>query len=192
MTREPKQSTWGQIVLLNGTPSSGKSTLARALQARLVAPYFHRSLDDFRQGYLDRHWLADDGTLFRRVLEGYLLSLRAMASLGHNLIAEAIITPDRLERYLALFADGPVLFVGVRCPLVEAQRREQARRDRLKGPVDLAGLAFDLVHAHGPYDIEVDTARSAPTEVARRIEAVLAAPPPPTAFERLRRQQAHG
>lgn len=190
MTREPERSTWGRIILLNGPPSFGKTTLARALQERLAVPYFHCSLDHFRLGYLDRHWLADDGTLFRRVLEGYLLSLQTMTSLGHNLIAETVITPDRLERYLALFADGPVLFVGVRCPLAEAQRREQARRDRLKGPVELAVPDFDLVHAHGPYDLDIDTSRTTPTEAARRIEEVLAAPPAPTAFERLRRHEA--
>lgn len=188
VTTDPKRSNKGRIILLNGPPSSGKSTLAAALQGLLEEPYYHRSLDDFRRGYPDRYWLADDGTLFRRVLQGYLLSLHAMASVGHNIIAEAVITPDRLERYLTLFTDFPVLFVGVRCPLEEAQRREQERGDRLKGPINLAALGFDLVHAHGPYDLEIDTFHSTPAEAARRIKEVLAAPPIPTAFERLRAQ----
>lgn len=189
MATEPERSTTGRIIFLNGTPSSGKSTLARALRELLDEAYYYCSLDDFRQGYLDRYWLADDGTLFQRLLQGYLLSLRGLASLGHNSIAEAVVTPARLENYLFLFADFPVLFVGVRCPLAEAQRRERTRRDRLKGPIDLAAPEFDLVHAHGPYDLEVDTASSTPIEAARRIQRALAAPPAPTAFERLREQR---
>jgi chloramphenicol 3-O-phosphotransferase len=93
-------SSPGWIVLLNGTSSAGKSTLARALHELLPERYYYRSLDHFRQGYADRYWFADDGTLFRRVMKAYLLSLRALALLGHNVIAEAVITPDRLGTYL--------------------------------------------------------------------------------------------
>ncbi|GAB3769489.1 phosphotransferase-like protein [Microlunatus parietis] len=51
-----------RIVFLNGTPSVGKSSTARALQQRLAEPHFYLGLDEFRRGYLDRHWLADHGT----------------------------------------------------------------------------------------------------------------------------------
>ncbi|MGH2600470.1 MAG: phosphotransferase-like protein, partial [Dehalococcoidia bacterium] len=146
---EPTPWTTGRIVLLNGPPSVGKSALARALQSILDDPYFHRSLDDFRQGYPARFWQSDDGTLFRRTLDGYLRTLRALAESGHNVIAEAVVTPERLEDYLSLFAELPVLFVGVRCPLAEAQRRERARRDRARGPIELEASAFERVHAHG-------------------------------------------
>lgn len=182
---DSQQASQGSIIFLNGTPSSGKSTLAGVLQDTLAEPHYHRSLDHFRQGYPDRCWREDDGTLFRRVLHAYLLSLHTLVSLGHHVIAEAVITPDRLDHYLALFADFPVLFVGVRCPLPEAQRREDSRPDRLLGPIDLATEGFDLVHAHGCYDLEIDTSRCAPTEAARRIKAALATPPTPTAFQRL-------
>lgn len=189
MVTEPARASTARIVFLNGAPSSGKSTVAHALHELLDEPYYYRSLDDFRRGYLDRYWLTDDGTLFRSVLHGYLLSLRNLAVLGHNIIAEAVVTPERLEDYLTLFADFSTLFIGVRCPLAEAQRRERTRRDRLKGPIDLTEQMVHLVHAHGPYDLEVDTANSTPSEAARRIKEALAAPPTPTAFERLREQR---
>jgi chloramphenicol 3-O phosphotransferase len=184
-----EQSSPGWIVLLNGTSSAGKSTLARALHELLPEPYYYRSLDHFRQGYADRYWLADDGTLFRRVMHAYLLSLRALASLGHNVIAEAVITPDRLDMYLSLFTECPVFLVGVRCPLEVAQRREWARTDRFSGPLDLAALNADQVHAHGHYDLEVDTSLCKPGEAARRIIAALASPPRPLAYERLRAER---
>lgn len=189
MGTHPAQLTTGRIVLLNGTPSSGKSTIARALHELLDEAYYYRSLDEFRKGYLDRYWLTDDGTLFLRVLQGYLLSLRDLASLGHNIIAEAVVTPERLEMYLALFTDFTVIFVGVRCPLAEARRRERTRQDRLKGSVEITEPMLDLVHDHGLYDLEVDTGSSTPTAAAQRIKEALATPPHPTAFERLRGQR---
>lgn len=179
--------TCGHVIFLNGTPSSGKSTLARALRELLSAPYFYLSLDDFRrQGYPERCWRGDDGTLFQHVLHGYLLSLRAMASIGHRVISEAVVTPGRLPMHLTIFADVPVLFVGVRCPLGEAQRRERARTDRLGGPIDLAVPDFDRVHAHGAYDLEVDTSLLSPVEAAREAAAAIENWPTTTAFDRLR------
>lgn len=186
MAFDPAPPLSGHVVFLNGTPSSGKSTLAAALRELLSPPYIYLSLDDFRRGYLSRYWQSDDGTLFRHVMHGYLLSLRAMASIGHRIIAEAVVTTERLDMYLTLFADIPVLFVGVRCPLGEAQRREAARTDRRRGSVDLAVPDFDSVHAHGAYDLEVDTSILSPAEAAQEVAEGIANWPATTAFELLR------
>ena len=37
----------GQIILLNGTSSAGKSTIAKQLQAVLPQPYLHTGIDHF-------------------------------------------------------------------------------------------------------------------------------------------------
>ncbi|MEV6151029.1 hypothetical protein AB0L53_11875 [Nonomuraea sp. NPDC052129] len=42
------------------------------------------------------------------------------------------------------------------------------------------------VHAHGCYDVEVDTSVQRPTEVAELIVTALADPPVVSAFDRLR------
>ncbi len=76
-----------------------------------------------------------------------------------------------------------VLFVGVRCPLDELERRERARGDREAG---LASLQYDLVHAHGDYDLECDTSTASPRACAERIRDFLPHRPTPTAFSRLR------
>jgi chloramphenicol 3-O phosphotransferase len=39
--------TSGRIILLNGTSSSGKSSVARALQEVLSEPYLHLGIDTF-------------------------------------------------------------------------------------------------------------------------------------------------
>jgi chloramphenicol 3-O phosphotransferase len=154
------------VVLLNGPPSSGKTTLARALSEVLRPPHFHLSLDDFRRGYPDEIWLHDDGSRFRQVMIGYLGALRAMALAGNDVVAEAVVTRDRLASYLDTFDGLSVVFVGVRCSLEVAVDREARRSDRLKGPVELPEDAFEAVHSHGAYDVEVDTSNTSASDVA--------------------------
>ena len=76
-----------------------------------------------------------------------------------------------------------MLFIGVRCPLAVLEQRERARGDRLVGHA--RGHAH-LVHAHGLYDLEVDTSVAGPEECAEQILRHLHDGPPPDAFARLR------
>jgi chloramphenicol 3-O phosphotransferase len=175
----------GRVVLLNGPPSSGKTTLAVALRDALRPPHYHLSLDDFRRGYADELWRSDDGTLFRRVMVGYLGALRAMALAGNDVIAEAVVTPERLDLYIDTFEGLSVVFVGVWCSLDVAVSRESQRSDRLRGPVELPEDAFNAVHSHGGYDIEVDTSATPAGAIAKDLAARLI-DVVPSAFDRLR------
>jgi chloramphenicol 3-O phosphotransferase len=175
----------GRVVLLNGPPSCGKTTLARALQTELVEAVFHRSLDDFRAGYREADWLTDDGSLFERVMVGYLGALKAMANAGNDVVAEAVVTPSRLNLYLESFAGVSVVFVAVRCPIDVARAREAQRTDRVRGPIDLPADAYEAVYSHGAYDIEVDTSTGSTAAIARELAAQLQVTTP-TAFDRLR------
>jgi chloramphenicol 3-O phosphotransferase len=78
--------------------------------------------------------------------------------------------------------DLPVLFVGVRCPLDVAEARESARPHLTRGYVR---WDYARVHAHGDYDLEVDTAAADPGACARMILDRLASDGPVTAFRRL-------
>ena len=80
--------------------------------------------------------------------------------------------------------DCPVLFVGVRCPLEELERRERGR-NRDQG---LARRQFDIVHAHKVYDVEVDTFTHSPIECALQIKEALLDNRSPRAFTRLKDQ----
>ena len=60
----------------------------------------------------------------------------------------------RLVDCLSLLRGYDVLFVGVRCSPEELTRREIARGDRTPGQ---AAAQIAKVHAHGDYDLEVDT-----------------------------------
>jgi chloramphenicol 3-O phosphotransferase len=75
-----------------------------------------------------------------------------------------------------------VLFVGVRCPVEVAEQRERDRGDRMPG---LATAHIDLVHAHGIYDLDVDTSVLTAMECAEKIRERLLNGPPPNAFRQL-------
>jgi len=203
--------TAGTIVLLNGTSSSGKTSIARAFQALMAEPFIHTGNDHFHAAFPQRFFVPSDG-IDPVAAEGFLLvftgevltfetpegrrgfaggtlaevrigpaglrlhaglyrAVAALATAGKNVIVDTAIHDPRV---LALAVDAlhgtGALFVGVRCPLVVAQAREAARGDRARGG---AAAFFERVHAHGIYDLELDTALLTPQMCALRIEKEL-------------------
>ena len=186
----------GRIIFLNGTSSSGKSTLARALQTRLPEPHMHVAIDAFFSMYPERIWNAtrqEDQDAFLRlvptVVAGVQRAAAALAEAGNHVILDHVLEdPAWLRECIERWDGLDVLFVGVRCPLPELERREAARGDRAPG---LAAYQFDRVHAHGLYDVEVDTSVLDVDACVATIVAALARDGAPRAFSRLRRQAAH-
>jgi len=176
----------GLIIFLNGTSSSGKSSIARELLSVLDGPYFHMPVDAFHAMRTRREFSPDElRTVLKHTWMGFHRAVAGMAAAGNNIVVDHIFSePWRLQDCLALFNPKDVVLVGVRCPLPELERREQARGDR---PVGLAARQIDRVHAHGSYDVECDTSTTGPVDCARRIRDFLPRRPTPTAFERLRR-----
>lgn len=204
--------TTGNIVLLNGTSSSGKSTLARALQNLLGQPYFHLDLDIFQQTWPPGFLTYSDGenpasadgllAVFReealveirigpagfRHMDGMFRAVAGWASAGDNLIVDGVIYhPQILGAAVQTLHTFPVLFVGIRCPLDVAEGREQTRGNRARGG---ARTFHDLVHAHGIYDLEVDTSLATPSKCAQIVKAAIDNDHPRTAFQQLARALA--
>ena len=199
------------IILLNGTSSAGKTTIARELQLRLPEPYLHVGIDHFfrmlpprylgdappaEQGFRwvppptgsDAGVRIEIGPVGQRLIAGYHRAVAALAAASNHLIVDdVLLDPAWLRDWLDALAAFPVLFVGVRCPLPEVERRER-ERERGNRALGQARGHFALVHAHGAYDVEVDTSRADPAACAARIVAALSTPP--TAFARLREASA--
>jgi len=161
----------GRVVLFNGPPSSGKTSLVNSLREEMAEPWFYLSLDDFRSGFSERWWFEDRGQLFERVMSGYLGSLLQMSKAGVDVLAESVITPARQHLYESTFGETPMLLIGVMCPLDVAIEREGARNDRLRGPIELDAQEYDAVHAGLSYDIEVSTTAGNPSELAVELAA---------------------
>ena len=191
--------THGQIIILNGTSSSGKTSIVKSLQATLDQPFLDAGIDRFiwmlPERYLDRPlWdeilgLANKaGPLGHQLMSGMHHAIAALSQAGNNVVADhVLVEPQWLQECIHLFCDSPALFVGVRCPLEVLVQRERERRDRTLGQ---ARAQFDLVHAHGIYDLGVDTSVSSPEECAEQIKQRLEDSTPPDAFKRLKRQSA--
>ena len=104
----------GQIIFLNGTSSSGKTSLAKALQKRLPEPFLHLTLDAFIE-MLPR---LDDPGLFMDMVSGMNRAIRVMADEGNNLIVDHVLIEDIwMNQCLELLEGFSVLFVGLDCPL---------------------------------------------------------------------------
>ena len=150
----------GKIILVNGASSSGKSTLCRALQASSEEPFWHFSIDHFRNsGVLpmqriengDFSWSEMRAAFF----EGFHRSLPALAAAGNNLIVEHIVETDAwMCRLVRLLDSFDVFFVGLHCSLTELEARELQRGDRRPGE---ARRDYSIVHTFCTYDIEIDT-----------------------------------
>jgi len=163
----------GKIILLNGASSSGKSSIARALQRQIEEPFWHVSIDHLRDAGvlpMDRfhngefEWSAVREAFFR----GFEASLAAYAGAGNNLIVEYIVETEGWAKRLFGTLSGEDMFVvGVHCPLEELERRERLRGDR---PAGDARRDFHACHKHCRYDHEVDATLS-PEENAASIIA---------------------
>ena len=145
------------VVILNGTSSAGKTSIARALQQRSARPFLHASLDTFTDMFL---WSAiSDSETRRRChtvgVANFHRSLPILAAGEFPVVVDHVF--ERTEWYedcRAALTGKTQLWVGVNCPLEIVRAREAARPDRRKG---LAEFQFGRVHESISYDLEVDT-----------------------------------
>ncbi|WP_371404650.1 chloramphenicol phosphotransferase CPT family protein [Kribbella sp. NBC_00662] len=184
LTPETNTGRPGRVILLNGTSSSGKSSIAEQLLATLNGAWFHLAIDRFHSLRARREWTEESFLpVFQRTVLGFHRAVAGMASAGNDVVVDHILGERwRLTDCLTVFDGLPVLFVGVRCSLPELERRERERGNRTVGR---AAVQFPLVHQHGRYDVEVDSERHTPAECAALIRDRLDQAPP-TAFDELR------
>ena len=167
-----------RCIWFTGLPGSGKSTIANALERRLLAEGRHTYLLD---GDNVRHGLnrdlgfteADRVENIRRVAE----VARLMVDAGLVVIV-SFISPFRAERRMArrLFGAGEFLEVFVDTPLEECERRDpkglyaKARRGELK---NFTGIDSGYERPDAA-EVRLDTTRLSPVESAEAIVAALA------------------
>ena len=165
----------GQVLVLNGTSSSGKTSLAKALQALLAEPHQHVQLDAFRAMEPAGYWDGlDNDTAKARIAalcHAMHASVAAFVRNGQHVILDTVLDRASAARYL-LDDLGSIGFslIGVHCALDELERRETARSDR---PSGLARRHFATIHAGRTYDFSVDTTHTSAAACAAEIAAWL-------------------
>lgn len=188
-----------QVIVLNGGSSSGKSSIARALQEILPGLWLTFGVDVLAEALPGRGHdprsalvLEPDGTVtvlpeFRAVEDIWYQGLAAMASRGALLILDEVLLAGGAgqQRLQPLLGNLDVLWAGVHCDPLVAAEREASRPDRVRG---MAVTQAITVHAGVCYDVEVDTTEHSAAACARRIaEASLEPGDTATAYAVVRR-----
>jgi chloramphenicol 3-O phosphotransferase len=193
----------GQVVILNGAPRSGKSSIVAAIQEAFDGIWINLGVDQARamtppqlqpgvglRPGEETHRAAPSvpllyAALYDSVAAHSKLGLNVAVDVGHH---DASILADAARRLEGL----PVLFVGVHCPLEVIMERRRASEPGMYAtaeehePVPPPVLRWQReVHGGWAYDLEVDTSRQSPAECAAAIRERLDNGAPPAAFARL-------
>lgn len=209
-----QQSEPGQIVILNGAPRSGKSSIVAAIQETFDGVWMNLGVDAFVRQVTPPRYRPGIGLrpggerpdlepLVQVMYAAMYESIGAHSRLGLNVVVD-VGHHDAYSRSLGILSDCarrltglPVLFVGVRCPIeviiVRRNAGQAGREDAyLTGsaddPIPLSVRLWQReVHIPGIYDLEVDTSLFTPEECAAVIRRRLVEGPAGTAFERIAR-----
>jgi chloramphenicol 3-O phosphotransferase len=183
------------VIVLNGASSSGKSSIARALQALLAEPYLtfgtDTLVDALPAAMADDETgisVAADGTVsvgpgFRRLEHAWFAGLTAIARDAVGIIIDEVLLEggEGQRRVRERLSGLDILWVGVHCDVDVATAREALRPDRSVGMARSQAL---IVHDGVEYDIEVDTTHATAVECAAVIAAVVGKVSDPARRER--------
>lgn len=198
------------IILLNGSSSAGKTTIAKELQELSGdSVLFHTGVDHFwkmvpREFYdgfgtkAHETWLwtlstdgenkpvvhISVGSLAKKYAHTMAQFIKCLADNGHDVVIDEVLLDDvSLQYYAQALREHKVYFVGVLCDLDELERREIARGDRTIG---LARGLINVVHKHkNYYDIIVDTTHSSGAACAQEIWNAVNSMPNPQGLKKI-------
>jgi chloramphenicol 3-O phosphotransferase len=196
----------GRVVILNGPPRSGKSSIAAAIQETFDGVWMNLGVDHFKHmtparfqpgiGLRPGGERPDLEPLVVRLYRAMYEAIAAHSRLGLDVVADTVhhdaySAPRHILPACARqLRDLPVLFVGVHCPVEVVRERRRATwgaPGHAESPAieDPVALWNDAVHTPGLYDLELDTSTLPPDRCAALIAEHLANGPRPTAFHRL-------
>ena len=194
----------GQIILLNGTPRSGKSSIAAEIQATFPGVWINLGVDVYMKaipkqfqpgiGLRPGGERPDMEPMIQNLYYALYQSIAAHSRAGINVVADVghhdfYATIHGILPMCAKVLQGlPAVFVGVHCPIDEIMRRRIATWNagyEADGSIPAPVLRWQTaVHTHGIYDVEVDTSKISPQECVQQIAQYLACNTP-TALARL-------
>ena len=183
----------GKIIILNGCPSVGKSTIAEEIQLTVDEPYLYAGIDTFVH-MIPSSWFVftneltktegiqfiigkdEDGKptiklgmtpTLEKLMMGYINAVKGLAEAGNNVIVDGVITKKEWFDYIEeRFKGFTTCFVGLYAPLDVLEDRERARWE----PDGHARGRFEEVYSlQKEYDIYIDTSKSSAEKAAETI-----------------------
>ncbi len=180
-----------QVIFLNGASSSGKSAVAKIIQAKVSDVVFLHVAEDMFFDMLPpaAHDRPDFMTVGLRLYTGFAESVALLAAGETHVVVDTVgWVEGSISAFLRACEHTTVLAVGLHCDPAELRRREEQRADRRVG---LAEQQAAVVHQGWLYDLEVDTTSTGIDEVADQIvQAWQAEPSGWSAFDRMREASA--
>jgi len=159
------------VIILNGTSSSGKSSIAKELQEKFGIPVIHAQIDNFLNIFNFEAFKTGSECL-EAVNVGFGLFSQSVADMcrtQYPIIIDTVF--ERAEYFqstMGAIQNRKIYLIGIHCSVSELEIREKHRGDRRIG---LAAEQFNIVHENMTYDLEVDTSTQTAEECASKIKA---------------------
>lgn len=163
------------IYYLNGTSSSGKSSVALELQQQIETPVFYFSIDTLLYSLSPAILSALKGEVaskttieWNSVFAAYFKCLSALLETNNSVIADCPVYTSGLYHFFesSLSSITEKFVVKIECPLEILTEREKARGDRVVG---LAARQHPTIHQFLNYDLTVHSDQESPDTIARLI-----------------------
>jgi chloramphenicol 3-O phosphotransferase len=179
------------IILLNGTSSSGKTTIAKILQEKYPGVLLLYGVDNVVQNafplkcdfppYNEKSIKVAVSQVAGQPIAKLIVSpfmypiykaavsfYKTLSQLGYDIIVdEVLFDENRITPYFELLYSEKVYFVGIKPDKDVAVQREISRKDRFRGFA--AGLYDEVYNPVFTYDIVLDSGQLRPEESAGRI-----------------------
>jgi chloramphenicol 3-O phosphotransferase len=196
------------IIIINGCPSAGKTSIAKELQKLHNKPLLHTGIDHFwkmvpeqykefgsqaHEGYSFVKTIDSDNNPLIHVQTGPFAHsvdnamakfIRTLDDCEQDIVVDEVFCRDEIvQNYAKILGDKTVYLIGITCDLQELERREKNRGNR---EIGLARGQIDTVHRYiHCYDFVVDSTHCDPIHCAQKIIDFIQANPDPQGIKRL-------
>lgn len=188
----------GNVIVLNGTSSAGKTTLAKSIQALAPEPYHLIAFDQFRDGLADRYRGINSpvdtpgaaglnvvaaphegamrayiklGSQGIAMVRGMHQAIVSFAQTGQHVVVDHFINHrDTAHDLCETLADLHPTLVRVTCDPSELLRRERLRPGRFPGTAE---TQRDIMSSCLDYDLTVDSTSHSAHELAHQVLSFL-------------------
>ena len=170
--------TKGNIILLNGVTSSGKSTLSKALQRELDEPYYYIALDTFNEIICPFSVAGDkftDTAIMDQAVYTMHCLIRDFSDRGLPVVVDHILADhsDWLYDCVDLLWEYPVFYVHVDCERDELFRRARARGYTSPERLNQIDQQLQMLCSYNLYDMTVNTSKNSAEAIAKVIKEQL-------------------